>query len=105
MHRIRGRETGTARQVGRTPSMPTKLRYRRRMTDDGQDSAESFDEDMIGTDDPVSSDQTEVDFPPERAHGLPFADADVTDESFAERSAQEEPEVSAADIDEDDAAR
>lgn len=64
------------------------------MSDDSQDRAESFDEDMIGGDDPVTSDQVEVDFPSERPHGIQFADADVTDESFAERSAQEQPEVS-----------
>lgn len=66
----------------------------RTMSDDSQDWAESFDEDMIGGDSPVTSDQVEVDFPPERPHGIQFADADVTDESFAERSAQEQPEVS-----------
>ena len=63
------------------------------MTDDGQDIAEQFDEEMIGGDDPVTSDEVQVDFPPDRPVGLPFADADVTDESFADRSAQEEPEV------------
>ena len=73
------------------------------MTDDGQDIAESIDEDMIGDDTPVTSDQVQVDFPPDHAQGIVFADADVTDESFAERSAQEEPEVSEADIDENDA--
>ena len=65
----------------------------RTMSDDSQDRAESFDEDMIGGDSPVTSDQIEVDFPPERPHGIQFADSDVTDESFAERSAQEQPEV------------
>jgi hypothetical protein len=39
------------------------------------------------------SDEAEVDYPPERPHGVPFADSDVTDESFAERDAQQEPEV------------
>jgi hypothetical protein len=64
------------------------------MSDDSQDRAESFDEDMIGGDSAVTADQVEVDFPPERTHGVQFADADVTDESFAERLAQEQPEVS-----------
>lgn len=67
------------------------------MSDDSQDRAESFDEDMIGGDSAVTADQVEVDFPPERPHAIQFADADVTDESFAERSAQEQPEVAAAD--------
>ena len=65
------------------------------MSDDSQDRAESFDEDMIGSDSPVTSDQIEVDFPPEMPHGIQFADADVTDESFADRTAQEQPEVGA----------
>jgi hypothetical protein len=63
------------------------------MSDDPQDDAESFDEDMIGGDRAVTADQVEVDFPPERPHGIQFADADVTDESMEERLAQEEPEV------------
>ncbi|MEO6123311.1 MAG: hypothetical protein ABIR32_06340, partial [Ilumatobacteraceae bacterium] len=40
-----------------------------------------------------------VDFPPDSPVGIPFADADVTDESFAERSLQEQPEVNERDID------
>lgn len=71
----------------------------RTMSYDSQDRAESLDEDMIGGDSAVTSDQVEVDFPPERPHGIQFADADVTDESFAERSVQEEPEVFPMDID------
>jgi hypothetical protein len=63
---------------------------------DSQDQAETFDEDMTGSD-PVSIDQmgsaADGDWPPARSHGIQFADADVTDESFAERSLQEEPEV------------
>ena len=54
---------------------------------------------MIGGDSAVTADQVEVDFPPERPHGIQFADADVTDESFAERSEQEQREVSPDDID------
>lgn len=73
------------------------------MTSDNQDTAETLDDDMIGTGDAVTSDEIEVDFPPEHPVGLPFADSDVTDESFAERSLQEEPEVSEGDIDERDA--
>lgn len=75
------------------------------MSDDSQDRAESFDEDMIGGDSAVTSDQVEVDFPPERPHGIQFADADVTDESFAERSVQEEPEVGAGANEFDDGER
>lgn len=73
------------------------------MSDDPQDQAESLDDDMIGGDDPVTSDQVEVEFPPDRPHGIQFADADVTDESFEERSEQEVPEVSPENIDLDDA--
>lgn len=61
---------------------------------DPQDHAESFDEDAIGSTEPLLSDEAEVDFPPDRSHGVPFADSDITDESFAERDAQQEPEVS-----------
>jgi hypothetical protein len=60
--------------------------------DDEQSGAEQLDEDLTGTDDPVTSDEVKVDYPPDRLKGVPFADADVTDESFEERSAQEEPE-------------
>ena len=63
------------------------------MSNDEQDLAEAIDEDMIGSD-AVTSDQTAYDeFPPDRPHGIQFADADVTDESLADRTAQEEPEV------------
>ena len=63
------------------------------MSNDDQDQAEAFDEDMIGTEG-VTSDQTAYDDPaPDTPHGIQFADADVTDESFAERTEQEEPEV------------
>lgn len=72
------------------------------MSNDPQDVAEELDEDVTGAE-ALTSDQVEVDYPPTRPHGVQFADADVTDESFAERSLQEEPEVSAADIDERDA--
>ncbi|MCU1394415.1 MAG: hypothetical protein JWM34_2843 [Ilumatobacteraceae bacterium] len=75
--------------------------YRADMSD-AQDQAEDFDEDAIGTDDAVTSDEAEVDadaeWPPSRPHGIQFADADVTDESFAERTAQEEPEVWEAEV-------
>lgn len=60
---------------------------------DEQDRAEDVDEEMTGLDDPVTSDEVEVEYPPDRLQGVPYADADVTDESFAERTAQEEPEV------------
>jgi hypothetical protein len=53
------------------------------MSDDSQDRAESFGKDMIGVEGTVTADQAEFDFPSERTHGVQFADADVTDESFA----------------------
>ena len=61
-------------------------------TGDEQDGAEQFDEDLLGTDDPVTSDEATSEFPADHWSGVPFADADVTDESFEERTAQEEPE-------------
>jgi hypothetical protein len=64
------------------------------MSDDPQDQAESVDEDLIGgSENAVTSDEVEVDFPPDRPQGVLFADADVTDESLADRLLQEEPEV------------
>jgi hypothetical protein len=59
---------------------------------DDQAGAAQFDEDLLGTDDPVTSDEATTDFPPDHLSGVPFSDADVTDESFADRSRQEEPE-------------
>ena len=60
---------------------------------DEQDVAESVDEEMIGAD-PVTSDEVGAfEDAPHRPVGLPFADADVTDESFAERSDRELPEL------------
>ncbi len=61
------------------------------MSDDPQDNAESFDEDVTGQGEPILSDEAVTDYPPEEPVGLQFADADVTDESFADR--EEEPEV------------
>ncbi len=66
------------------------------MSGDDQDKAESFDDEMIGLA-ADGSDEVEIEFPPDRPMGIPFADADVTDESVADRSAQEEPEVWEAD--------
>lgn len=57
---------------------------------DPQDHAESFDEDAIGSTGRLLSDEAEVDYPPERLHGVPFAGSD---ESFAERDEQQEPEI------------
>lgn len=62
------------------------------MTDE-QDGAESVDEEMVGTDAVTSDEMGTFGDAPERPVGLPFADADVTDESFAERSARVNPEV------------
>ena len=66
------------------------------MSGDEQDNAESFDDEMIGLS-ADGSDEAEVEFPPNKPVGIPFADADVTDESVADRAAQEEPEVWEAD--------
>ena len=65
------------------------------MSGDPQDQAESFDEDLIGRgeENAVTSEDVEVDFPPDEPHGILFADADVTDESVADRLLQEEPDV------------
>ena len=48
---------------------------------------------MLGEED-VDLDDGATYEPPTHLSGTPFADADVTDESFAVRTAQEEPEVS-----------
>jgi len=62
------------------------------MTDE-QDMAESVDEEVVGTD-PVSSDEVgSFDDSPDLPVGLPFADADVTDESFADRADREIPDL------------
>jgi hypothetical protein len=63
------------------------------MSNDEQDSAESVDEEMLGEDAVTSDEVGAFDDAPFEPVGLPFADADVTDESFAERTAREEPEV------------
>ena len=59
---------------------------------DAQSGAEQLDEDVTGLDDPVTSDEVRMDYPPDHLEGVPFADADVSDESFADRTEQEEPE-------------
>jgi hypothetical protein len=61
---------------------------------DEQDAAESVDEEVVGTDAVTSDEVGAFDDAPDRPVGLPFADADVTDESFAERTARELPEDS-----------
>jgi len=60
---------------------------------DEQDNAESVDEAMLGTDAVTSDEVGAFDDAPDRPVGLPFADADVTDESFAARSDREVPEL------------
>ncbi len=60
--------------------------------DDDQFGAEQLDEDVTGLDDPTTSDEVRQDYPPDHLAGVPFADADVTDESFDDRSAQEQPD-------------
>ena len=62
------------------------------MTDE-QDVAESVDEEMVGVDAVTSDEVGAFDDSPDRPVGLPFADADVTDESLAERVAREVPDV------------
>jgi hypothetical protein len=58
---------------------------------DQQAGAEQFDEEVTGLDEPVNSDEVRPDYPPDHLAGVPFAEADVTDESFEERTAQEQP--------------
>ncbi|MEO7370756.1 MAG: hypothetical protein ABI949_15010 [Ilumatobacteraceae bacterium] len=60
---------------------------------DEQSGAESVDEDMVGTDAVTSDEVGAFGDAPDQPVGLPFADADVTDESFAERVGREVPEV------------
>ncbi len=60
---------------------------------DEQDVAESVDEEMVGTDGVTSDEMAAFDDAPDHPAGLPFADADVTDESFAERTAEENPDL------------
>jgi hypothetical protein len=61
---------------------------------DEQDRAEAFDEEeAFGAEQATSDMSGPVDPIPERPMGLPFADADVTDESVADRASREEPEV------------
>lgn len=61
-------------------------------TSDDQYKAEQMDDEVTGVDEPVTSDDVRVDYPPDHLEGVPFADADVTDESFRERTDQEQPE-------------
>ena len=68
---------------------------------DEQDVAESVDEEMVGTDAVTSDEVGAFDDAPDRPVGLPFADADITDESMAERAAREEPEASGGVADTD----
>ncbi|MFT3852817.1 MAG: hypothetical protein QM733_08785 [Ilumatobacteraceae bacterium] len=60
---------------------------------DEQAGAESVDEEMVGTDAVTSDEEGAFGDAPDRPVGIPFADADVTDESLAERAAREVPEV------------
>ena len=62
------------------------------MTDE-QDTAESVDEEMVGTDAVTSDEVGSFDDAPDQPVGLPYADADVTDESLADRAAREVPEL------------
>ena len=59
---------------------------------DEQDGAESVDEEMVGAEAVTSDEVGAFADAPDRPVGLPFADADVTDESFAERGARGTPE-------------
>ena len=61
---------------------------------DEQDLAEAFDEEQaFGAEQATTDMNGEADLIPEEPMGLPFADADVTDESISDRVAREEPEV------------
>lgn len=60
---------------------------------DEQDVAESVDEEMVGTDAVTSDEVGAFDDAPDCPVGLPFSDADVTDESLAERVDRETPEL------------
>ena len=61
---------------------------------DEQDRAEAVDEEEAFGAEQATEDMTQpIDPIPDRPLGLPFADADVTDESVADRAAREEPEV------------
>lgn len=70
--------------------------------DDPDDLAESFDEDLLGTGGRVLSDEATFEYPPERLHGVPFVDADVTDESLEDRLAQEQADDLPLDPEEPD---
>jgi len=59
---------------------------------DEQSTAEQFDEEVTGSDEPVTADEVHLDYPPDHPSGVQFADSDITDESLEERVAQEEPE-------------
>ena len=70
--------------------------YRPVMSDSGdpQDNAEAFDEEQAFGAEQATSDMTQpLDPIPDQPMGLPFADADVTDESISDRVLREEPEV------------
>lgn len=68
---------------------------------DEQDVAESVDEEMVGTDSVTSDEVGAFDDAPDAPVGLPFADADVTDESMADRAAREVPEATGGTADTD----
>jgi hypothetical protein len=59
---------------------------------DEQDVAESVDEERRGTDAVTSDERGSFGPAPDEPVGLPFADADVTDESLAERADRENPD-------------
>jgi hypothetical protein len=69
------------------------------MSRDEQDDAEAMDEEMVDGDDPTSEHEA-IQSILESPRALPFADADITDESLSDRIEQEDREVSARDIDE-----
>jgi hypothetical protein len=61
---------------------------------DEQDHAEAFDEEEAFGAEQATEDMTQpLDPIPDQPMGIPFADADVTDESVADRADREEPEV------------
>jgi hypothetical protein len=64
---------------------------------DEQAQAEQLDEDVIVGDDELWDGDEEEEYPPDRLTGVPFADADVTDESLADRLEQMEPDLAVPD--------
>jgi hypothetical protein len=97
---MRSHESPSTLTLTLTPARVTSARfasppigYQRHMSDE-QDHAEAVDEEeAFGAEQATSDMSGPIDPIPDSPLGLPFADADVTDESVADRAAREEPEV------------